>query len=253
MRYFFIFAFLALNTAHGPALAQPRPVHIYLNDVRLEGGELRGQTLTGVDVRFEDNGDIRILARGYRVTADTAGGASTSTPSPAQPWVQANPSTAAQALSHSSATGTTTPPPATSPLPTAAPLAAAVAPTAPASVQGKRYYIAPTPQARPGAAQYDVEVFVNGMAVRKFHSKAPELYVEITRWMRPGVLNAIRLVAHKEPGPRISASSADTFELILGTGELQGGQLLLEPLQRYRRNAAEVSDFNTEMTIDLTP
>ena len=244
MRSFFAFTFLALNVAlslaHGSALAQPRPLHIYLNDVRLEGGELRGQTLTGVDVRFEDNGDIRILARGYRVTADTPNGSPPSALPPTQP-----PSP------HPAATGTTVQPPAAPPPQAVAPSAAALASTAP--VQGKRYYIAPTPQARPGAAQYDVEVLVNGVAVRKFHSKDPEPFIEITRWMRPGVLNTIRLVAHKESGPRISASAADVFELILGTGELQGGQLLLEPLQRYRRNASEVSDFNTEMTIDLTP
>lgn len=246
MRYFFVFAFLALNMTSGPALAQPRPLHVYLNDVRLEGGELRGQTLTGVEVRFEDNGDIRILARGYRVTADAPGGVTTSPPPSAQP------------SSHPPATtGTTAQPPAAQPPPAAFPSVATPAPTAPApgttAIQGKRYYIVPSPQTRPGAAQYDVEVFVNGVAVRKFHSKDPEPFLEITRWMRSGVLNTIRLVAHKEPGARISASSTDVFELILGTGELQSGQLLLEPLQRYRRNASEMSDFNTEMTIDLTP
>ena len=247
MRYFVAFAVLALGVAAGPAFAQPRPLHIYLNDLRLEGGELRGQTLTGVDVRFEDNGDIRIVARGYRITADPPGATPTSTSPPAQHPVQALPSAAAQTTPALPATtGTPAPPlPATPPPPAAAP---SVAP-----IQGKRYYMAPTPQTRLGAAQYDVEVFVNGVAIRKFHSKDPEPFVEITRWMRPGVLNTVRLVAHKEPGPRISASSTDVFELILGTGELQGGQLLLEPLQRYRRNAAEMSDYNTEMTIDLTP
>ncbi|HEX2574192.1 MAG TPA: hypothetical protein VH877_31890 [Polyangia bacterium] len=251
MRYVFTFALLALIAAPARGLAQPRPIHVYLNDLRLEGGELRGQTLTGVDVRFDDNGDIRILARGYRITADSPGAVPTSVPPSAQPHAQAAPPLAAQT--------TSSPPAAVAPVPPQAPPPpAAAAPSTPtpasvAPIQGKRYYIAPTPQTRPGAAQYDVEVFVNGMAVRKFRSKDPEPFLEITRWMRPGALNTIRLVAHKEPGPRLSTSSADVFELILGTGELQGGQLLLEPLQRYRRTAAEVNDFNTEMTIDLTP
>jgi hypothetical protein len=240
MRYCLAFAVLALGLASRPAAAQPRPIHVYLNDLRLEGGELRGQTLTGVDVRFEDNGDIRIVARGYRITTETSGASPTATPSPA-------PTTAPTATTSSPQSGTPSPPATAPPAGTTPP--AGQTP----SIQGKRYFIAPTAQARVGAAQYDVEVFVNGVTIRKFHSKDPEPFIEITRWMRPGVLNTVRLVARKESGPRISTSAADVFELILGTGELQGGQLLLEPLQRYRRTAAEVSDFSTDMTIDLTP
>lgn len=202
--------------------AQARENSIFLNDLRLLGGELRGQTLTGVDVRFDENGDIHIIAKGYKVAV--------SSPSP-------------------SAAAKTPATPAASPA--ATPAQAALDPTGP-RLSGKRYYLVPSPQRHPGAAQYDVEVLVNGTFVTKFRSKDPEPYVEITRFMQDKFRNTIRLIARKEAGPRISESAEDVFELILGTGEPQSGRLELAPLQRYRRSAAENTDYATEMTLDLS-
>jgi hypothetical protein len=50
-----------------PSPAAARTPSIYINDVKVDG--LRGQTLTSVDVLFDDNGDIHITAKGYKITA----------------------------------------------------------------------------------------------------------------------------------------------------------------------------------------
>ena len=176
---------------------------IYLNDVKLDGGELRGQLLSGVDVRFDENGDVRIIAKGYKITSDT-------------------------------------PPPTTR----------SVGAQVTAAALAKRYFIATTPQQRTGAAQWDVDVFVNNTFIRKFRSKDPDPFVEISKYMKPGV-NAIHFSAKKESGERGSTSPTDTFELVIGSGDLSQGQLMLEPLAKYKRTAAEVGGYNTDITIEL--
>lgn len=77
---------LATLAASPAAWAQPRCTAIYLNGVKLEGGELRSQALTAVDVKFDAHGDLHITAHGYKVTAeppaDGKSHAATTTPAP---------------------------------------------------------------------------------------------------------------------------------------------------------------------------
>ena len=195
----------ALAAFAAPARAQ-RGLGVYLNDVKLEGGELRGQTLTGVDVRFDDNGDVHIVAKGYKVTSDA--------PPP--------------------------PPAGTRPAKPAAPPALT-----------KRYFIAASPQVHPGAAQWEIDVFVNQVFVKRYRSKDADPILEVTRQMRPGA-NVVHFTARKDPGERISTSPLDALELVIGDGDLNGGQLLLNRLASYRRTAAEIGGYNTDITIDLS-
>ena len=46
--------------------AQAKAPTVFVNNVRVDG--LRNQHFLGADVRFDENGDIRITAKGYRVT-----------------------------------------------------------------------------------------------------------------------------------------------------------------------------------------
>jgi hypothetical protein len=67
MRSHLLAALLACALA--PAARANKPIVLYLNDVKIEGTDgLRGQTFTNVDVKFDDNGDVRIVAKGYKVT-----------------------------------------------------------------------------------------------------------------------------------------------------------------------------------------
>src|SRR4051812_13597727 len=118
---------LALCLCAAPALA--RPPAVYVNDVRVEG--LKNTTLTGVDVRFDENGDVRIVAKGYKIT----------------------------------------------------PVEGDKASSGPPTSSGARHFYIATMQPRTGAAQWDVDVFVNKVFVHRFRSKDPEPVLEITRFL----------------------------------------------------------------------
>lgn len=47
------------------ASAHARTPSVYINNVKVDG--LAGQTLTNVDVTFDEHGDVRITAKGYKV------------------------------------------------------------------------------------------------------------------------------------------------------------------------------------------
>jgi hypothetical protein len=173
------------------------PMRVFINDVRVDAAEVRGVTLSSVDVRFDENGDVRITAKGYKVQA-----AGTATPAP--------------------------PPP----------------PRA-GSIGSKRFFVVPQPQLRTGAAQWDVEVYVNQVFVQRFRSREPEPY-EITRHIRPGT-NTIRFVARKELGPRLSTSPADVFELVVGEGDAKQPTRLFN----FKVSAAETIERKSETTLEV--
>lgn len=184
---------LALCLLAAPALA--RTPAVYVNDVRVEG--LRNTTLNNVDVRLDENGDVRIVAKGYKIT--TADGAP---------------------------------------------------PSGPPTSSGARHFFIATMQPHLGAAQWDVDVFINKVFVHRFRSKDPEPVLEITRFLKPGA-NVIHYQATKEPGDRVSVSPTDYFELIVGDGEMRGGQVMLNKMTAYRRTAAETGSFDSETTIEV--
>src|SRR5438128_2322433 len=59
-----------------------------------------------------------------------------------------------------------------------------------------RFYIA-TVQPRPGATQWDIEVYINKVYVKRFRSRDPEPVTEITRYLHPGE-NVVHFQARKE-------------------------------------------------------
>jgi hypothetical protein len=179
-----------------PNLAAARNTSVFFNDVRVDG--LKNQSFSNVDVKFDENGDIRITAKGYKITSVEPGGNTPSAPS----------------------TG------------------------------AKHFYIA-TMQPRVGAAQWDVDVFINKVFVKRFRSKDPEPVFEITKWLQKGQ-NTIHYQAKKADGDRLSTTPNDYFELVVGDGEMRAGQVMLNKITSYRRTAAEVGSFDSEVNIEVT-
>jgi hypothetical protein len=116
----------------------------------------------------------------------------------------------------------------------------------------KRYYLV-TMQNRPGATQYKVDLFINGKWTRQVHSKNAQEISELTRHFKAG-RNAVHLVATKDygGGPRISASPADYFDVLIGEGNESGGRILLERrLVEFRRTADETDNRQAGYTVEI--
>jgi len=89
-----------------------------------------------------------------------------------------------------------------------------------------RYFIV-TQQSSTGAAQYDVEIFINGHMVRKIHANDPQLIKEVSRYMKPGP-NQVKIRAVKDlSGGRKSVSASDEMRVIIGMGQTAGQQVTI--------------------------
>lgn len=209
---------------------------VFLNGVEVEG--LANQSFGSCEVKFDADGNVWIQAKGYAVRVGASGGPATMTPAPvaSMPGPTGSATTPAGSASPAAAT-------ATAPAP-------APAPAATDGKLSKRYWIVAT-QPRVGAAQYDVDVFLNGKFLRKVRSKDAQTVVEITDKLAPG-RNVIHLAAQKSytGGKRFSASPDDTFTVIVGEGAMGKGTVTItNPLARMVRSAAETRGFVSDSTI----
>jgi hypothetical protein len=132
----------------------------------------------------------------------------------------------------------------------AAPVVLPSIPVAGASVVppslGKHYFLV-TEQNDGGAAQYDVDVYVNSRWVRKVRSGDEQIVLDITKFLSPG-RNKLLFAATKRAPKTGPATSFVRF--IVGEGESSGAQVLIDnPLLECKRTAAETDNVNEEFTV----
>lgn len=189
--------FLILVWLGFPSVASARKV--YLNGVKLDASVvLTNQMFPACEVKFDENGDVWIVAKGVKIALQGSSTASEKIVAEA-PVVQ----------------GTLT----------------------------KQYWLV-SPQHTRGLVQYDIDVFVNGVWIKKVRSGDDKVVMDITKNVKPGD-NKLRIVATKIMGERRASTSAtDTMEIILGEGTVGGGTVRVDkPLVAYRRTAHETQNF----------
>ncbi len=94
---------------------------------------------------------------------------------------------------------------------------------------------------RPGATQYDVEVFINGKFVRRIRSSDKQVVVKVTHLLKKGK-NEILFVSRKNYGGkrRVSTSPVDYLRVVIGRGFMSKGRLVIKTAEaETRRTAAE--------------
>jgi hypothetical protein len=137
--------------------------------------------------------------------------------------------------------------PAAAPAPVPVPVVAVSSIARPA--MSKHYWLV-TERSEGGAAQYDLDIFVNSKWIRKVKSNEEQIVLEITKYLSPGP-NKVLFAAtkHLEAG-RKSASPAAYVKVIVGEGESGGNNVMIDnPLIECRRTAAETENLNEEFTI----
>lgn len=211
-------AALVVTMVAAPRQADARK--LFLNGVEVEG--LSNQTFSSCEVRFDQEGNVWITAKGYAVKV----GGKTAKPIPGK---------TAPAGAGSGSTGSTT---------ATTPASGDDATPAPGAKLTKRYWIV-SMQPRVGAAQYDVNVFINGKFVRKIRSKDAQTVVDITDHVKVGK-NLLQFAATKnygESGKRFSSSPEDTFRVLVGEGAMGKGSVMISaPLAEMTRNASETEN-----------
>jgi hypothetical protein len=105
-------------------------------------------------------------------------------------------------------------------------------------------------QTQRGIVQYDVDVYVNGTLARKVKSVEEPVVYDITKWFKPGE-NHVRMVATKNvPDKRMSMSPADTMDILVGEGLLDGSTVNIERiLASFTRNASETAAVTEEFSV----
>ncbi len=194
---------------------------LFLNGVEVEG--LANQSFQSCEVRFDQEGNVWITAKGYSVKVGGKAGKPTTvkTTSPAPD------------MAHETTPAGSEP----------------ATPAAGAKLT-KRYWIVAM-QPRVGAAQYDINVFINGKFVRKVKSSAAQTVVDVTDHVKVGknTVHFAAVKAYGEGGKRFSSSPEDTFKVLLGEGAMGKGSIMISaPLAEMTRTAQETENKTSQST-----
>jgi hypothetical protein len=189
-------------------------ISVFLNGVNIDG--VTSQTFENCTVELDARGNVHIQAKGYMVQVQA----------PASP-----------------------PPVSASPVATPAPVPAP-SPAIPPGQVGRRYWVV-TESRFPGMVQYEVDLFINSVWVKKLADDEDAQVFEVTRYLRPG-RNVLHFTATKTAGAtRRSHNPSHHFKVIFGEGSVGGDNVMIDnPLLEYRRHAGENQLFNDDYVVN---
>lgn len=189
---------------------------IFMNGINIDG--LRGQSFEKCKaVKIDERGDVHLDCPAYQVEQ-----APTAAPAAQPAAARAGVSTGA---------------------------VPAVA-TGPAAAITKHYWLI-TQQTEKGAAQYDLDVWINSKWLRKLRAGEDQVVLDITKFLTPGQNKVIFGATKRIEGGRKSASPAAYIKAIVGEGEAGGDKVMIDSvLVEVKRTAAELDNRNEEFTVN---
>lgn len=103
----------------------------------------------------------------------------------------------------------------------------------------------------PGKPQYDIEIFVNGVMVKTMKNTDPQLVVDITDKLEPGI-NTVSFKALKDTaGSRTSVSGSDKMEIFVGKGSASSNKLTIDKqLLTFSVNASQTENVSKNFTFE---
>ncbi len=113
----------------------------------------------------------------------------------------------------------------------------------------KRYFLVTEPSP-PGMAQYDVDVFVNSVWIKRIAADDVQTVIEISRHLKKGK-NVVHFTATKMLGDaRRSASPQHYLKIIIGEGNMGGNNVMIDnPVLEYKRDASEMQTHSNDFTV----
>lgn len=113
----------------------------------------------------------------------------------------------------------------------------------------KRYFLV-SEQNVAGMTQYDIDVFINSVWVKRLSNDEPQVVLEVSKHMHKGK-NTVHFTATKNTKePRKSATAAHFFTVHVGEGNMGGNNVMIDnSLLEYTRTAAEMASFDDDFFI----
>jgi hypothetical protein len=194
---------------------------VFLNGVNIDG--LRSQSFERCKtVRIDERGDVHLDCPAYSVEQAPTAQPPANSPAAATPAV---------------ATGSGATP-------------AAVTASATPGALSKHYWLV-TEQTEGGAAQYDMDIWINSKWLgRKIKSGEGQIVLDITRFLVPGPNKIIFAPQKRIEGARKSASTTAYLRIVIGEGEAGQNNVMIDnPLLEVKRTAADMENRNEEHTV----
>jgi hypothetical protein len=118
---------------------------------------------------------------------------------------------------------------------------------------GPKQYFLYSRASRPGYAQYDIDVYINGKWLRKVRNNDSQVIVEITNKLKRG-RNVVHFAATKNYGgkKRRSELGTDYVQVFVGIGNRGGGTVnITSTLASFKATAKTTENFGREQTITV--
>jgi hypothetical protein len=123
-------------------------------------------------------------------------------------------------------------------------------PATPAFEPVTKQYFLVSDMSSPAHAQFDVDIFINQVWVKRINASDGQVIVDISKHLHKGK-NAVHFMATKNiKEGRKSVSPAHYLKLHVGEGSVSGNNVMIDnPLIEYTRTAAEMGTFDDDLVI----
>lgn len=123
-------------------------------------------------------------------------------------------------------------------------------PATPALEPVTKQYFLVSDMSTPAHAQFDVDIFINQVWVKRINATDDQVIVDISKHLHKGK-NTIHFTATKNiKEGRKSVSPSHYLKLHVGEGSVSGNNVMIDnPLIEYTRTAAEAGTFDDDLVI----
>jgi hypothetical protein len=113
----------------------------------------------------------------------------------------------------------------------------------------RRYFLV-SETSPPGMTQYDIDIFINAVWIKRISHDDSQTVLEISRHLKKGN-NVVHLTATKNlGGTRRSASPQHYLKVIIGEGNMGGNNVMIDnAVIEYTRTAAEMKNFSEDFKV----